>query len=41
MPSAWDSSAALFAISESLIDAVTRRLESEGARRIREMEGLR
>ncbi|EXL09617.1 MurR/RpiR family transcriptional regulator [Aquamicrobium defluvii] len=41
MPSAWDSSAALFAISESLIDAVTRRLESAGARRIREMEGLR
>lgn len=41
MPSAWDSSTALFAISESLIDAVTRRLENAGARRIREMEGLR
>ncbi|MET3661867.1 MurR/RpiR family transcriptional regulator [Aquamicrobium ahrensii] len=41
MPSAWDSSVALFTIAESLIDAVTRRLETEGARRIREMEGLR
>jgi DNA-binding MurR/RpiR family transcriptional regulator len=41
MPSAWDSSASLFVIAESLIDAVTRRLETEGARRIREMEGLR
>jgi len=41
MPSAWDSSAALFVIAESLIDAATRRLEAEGARRIREMEGLR
>lgn len=41
MPSAWDSSAALFVIAESLIDAATRRLETEGAKRIREMEGLR
>ncbi len=41
MPSAWDSSAALFVVAETLIDAATRRLEAEGARRIREMEELR
>lgn len=41
MPSAWDSSASLFVITETLIDAVTRQLDAEGARRIREMEELR
>jgi len=41
VPSAWDSSAALFVVVETLIGAVTRQLEAEGARRIREMEGLR
>jgi DNA-binding MurR/RpiR family transcriptional regulator len=41
VPSAWDSSAALFVVAETLIGAVTRQLEADGARRIREMEGLR
>ncbi|MBB6413179.1 MurR/RpiR family transcriptional regulator [Mesorhizobium sangaii] len=41
VPSAWDSSAALFVVAETLIGAVTRQLEAEGAKRIREMEGLR
>jgi DNA-binding MurR/RpiR family transcriptional regulator len=41
MPSAWDSSASLFVIAETLIDAATRQLDTEGTRRIREMEELR
>jgi DNA-binding MurR/RpiR family transcriptional regulator len=41
VPSAWDSSAALFVVAETLIAGVTRRLESESARRIRDMEDLR
>jgi DNA-binding MurR/RpiR family transcriptional regulator len=41
VPSAWDSSAALFVVAETLVAAVTRRLEAESARRIREMEDLR
>ncbi len=41
VPSAWDSSAALFAVAETLIGAVTLRLETESAARIREMENLR
>jgi DNA-binding MurR/RpiR family transcriptional regulator len=41
VPSAWDSSAALFIVAETLIAEVTRRLETESARRIREMEDLR
>ncbi|MFC5386246.1 MurR/RpiR family transcriptional regulator [Aquamicrobium segne] len=41
MPSAWDSSVAQFTIAESLIDALTRRLETESAKRIREIESLR
>jgi DNA-binding MurR/RpiR family transcriptional regulator len=41
VPSAWDSSAALFIVAETLIAATTRRLEAESARRIREMEDLR
>nr|WP_244431172.1 MurR/RpiR family transcriptional regulator [Mesorhizobium terrae] len=41
VPSPWDSSAALFVVAETLIGAVTRQMEPESARRIREMEGLR
>nr|WP_315925301.1 MurR/RpiR family transcriptional regulator [Mesorhizobium sp. SP-1A] len=41
VPSAWDSSTALFAVAETLIGAVTSRLETESAERIREMENLR
>ena len=41
VPSAWDSSAALFVVAETLIGAVTRQLEADGAKRIREMESLR
>lgn len=40
-PSPWDSSAALFVVAETLISALTQRLERESARRIREMEDLR
>ncbi|MBX6320516.1 MAG: MurR/RpiR family transcriptional regulator [Rhodospirillaceae bacterium] len=41
VPSGWVSSAALFAVAETLIGAVTLRLETESAARIREMENLR
>lgn len=41
VPSPWDSSAALFVVAETLIGAVTRQMEPNSARRIREMEGLR
>jgi len=41
VPSAWDSSAALFVVAEALIGAVTRQLEPDGTKRIREMESLR
>ena len=41
VPSPWDSSAALFVLAETLIAAVTRQLEDESARRLREMEDLR
>ena len=41
VPSAWDSSAALFVIAETLIAATTRRMEEVSARRIREIETLR
>jgi len=41
VPSPWDSSAALFVVAEMLIGELTRRLESESARRIAEMEDLR
>jgi len=41
VPSPWDSSAALFVVAEMLIGELTRRLESESARRIGEMEDLR
>lgn len=40
-PSAWDSSAALFVLAETLIDAVTRERGDEGARRMRDIEALR
>lgn len=41
VPSAWDSSAALFVVAETLIGAITRQLEADSARRLREMENLR
>lgn len=41
VPSAWDSSAALFVVAETLISAVTRQLEADSARRIRDLESLR
>jgi DNA-binding MurR/RpiR family transcriptional regulator len=41
VPSAWDSSAALFVVAETLIGELTVELEKESARRIREMERLR
>jgi DNA-binding MurR/RpiR family transcriptional regulator len=41
VPSAWDSSASLFVVAETLIAEVTRRLEGESAKRMREMEALR
>lgn len=41
VPSAWDSSAALFVVAETLIGEVTLQLETDSARRIREMEKLR
>ncbi len=41
VPSAWDSSAALFVIAEILIGELTRALETESRGRIREMEALR
>lgn len=41
VPSAWDSSAALFVVAETLIGDLTARLEQNSAKRIREMEKLR
>ncbi len=41
VPSAWDSSAALFVVAETLIAELTMRLETEAAERIREIERLR
>lgn len=41
VPSAWDSTAALFVVAEALIGELTRRLEKESARRLSEMESLR
>lgn len=41
VPSAWDSSAALFVVAEALIAETTRQLGTESARRIREIEDLR
>lgn len=41
VPSAWDSSAALFVVAEALIGELTLQLEADSGRRIREMESLR
>jgi DNA-binding MurR/RpiR family transcriptional regulator len=41
VPSPWDSSSALFVVAEALIGEVTRELEADSAKRIREMENLR
>lgn len=41
VPSAWDSSAALFILAEHLIAGVTERLPEQSAARIREMDALR
>jgi DNA-binding MurR/RpiR family transcriptional regulator len=41
IPSPFDSSAALFVVAETLIGELTRRLEADSAKRIREMENLR
>jgi DNA-binding MurR/RpiR family transcriptional regulator len=41
VPSAWDSSVALFLVAEALIGDLTRKLEDASAKRIREMENLR
>ena len=40
-PSPWDSSAALFVVAETLVGELTRKLDPDSARRIREMESLR
>lgn len=41
IPSPFDSSAALFVLAETLVGELTRRLEPDSGRRIREMESLR
>lgn len=41
VPSAWDSSASLFVVAETLISAVTAHLQTESEARIREIENLR
>lgn len=41
VPSAWDSSAALFVVVEALIAALTVQLDDGGARRMAEIEALR
>lgn len=41
VPSAWDSSAALFVVAEILVGELTRALETQSADRIREMDALR
>lgn len=41
VPSAWDSSAALFVLAESIIREMTRQLEKDSAARIKELESLR
>ncbi|QVQ35576.1 MurR/RpiR family transcriptional regulator [Pseudochrobactrum algeriensis] len=41
VPSAWDSSAALFVLAESIIREMTIQLEQDSAARIKELEGLR
>ncbi|APX68654.1 SIS domain-containing protein [Brucella vulpis] len=41
VPSAWDSSAALFVLAETIIREMTRMLEKDSAARIAELEALR
>ncbi|MFD2650805.1 MurR/RpiR family transcriptional regulator [Brucella rhizosphaerae] len=41
VPSAWDSSAALFVLAETIIREMTRALEQDSAARIAELEALR
>jgi DNA-binding MurR/RpiR family transcriptional regulator len=41
VPSAWDSSAALFVAVEALISTLTVKLDADGARRMAEIETLR
>lgn len=41
VPSAWDSSAALFVLAETIIREMTRVLEKDSAARIAELEALR
>jgi len=41
VPSAWDSSASLFVVAETLIGELTRKLEVESARRLSDLDGLR
>lgn len=41
VPSTWDSSAALFVLSETIIREMTRALEKDSAARIAELEALR
>lgn len=41
VPSAWDSSAALFVVAERLIGELTAALEAESEARIRDLEALR
>ncbi len=41
VPSAWDSSAALFVLAESIIRELTKQLEQDSAARIKELESLR
>jgi DNA-binding MurR/RpiR family transcriptional regulator len=41
VPSAWDSSAALFVVMEALIASLTVHLDDSGARRMAEIEALR
>ncbi len=41
VPSPWDSSASLMVVAETLIGAITAKLEDSSARRIDEMENLR
>ena len=41
IPSPFDSSAALFVVAETLIGELTLQIETDSARRIRELERLR
>jgi DNA-binding MurR/RpiR family transcriptional regulator len=41
VPSAWDSSAALFVLAESIIREMTRQPDQNTAARIKELEELR